>query len=314
MTSCAIETRNLSRRFGRFVAVDSVSLSVPQRTVYGFLGRNGAGKTTTLKMILALIRPTTGQIRICGHDVMTSRIVTAAMTGSLLEAHGFYRNLTGHENLDLSRRLLGLPRTAIDTALDITSMTTDARRRVGGYSLGMRQRLGIARALLGSPRVLILDEPANGLDPDGISDMRLFLRNLPERTGATVLVSSHLLSEVEMTAAHVGILHKGRLVAEGPLERLKAELPARLTLDVSDPERAVALAQSRGFNVAIEGGIVVVGLDSSDDAREIAGVLNRALVEAEIEVCAVQPEPRSLEAFYRRVTGVTAIAAVEEAA
>jgi len=314
MTCLAIETRNLSRHFGRFVAVDSVSLSVPQRTVYGFLGRNGAGKTTTLKMILALIRPSSGDVRISGHDVFTSRRATAAMTGSLLEAHGFYRNLTGRENLDLSRRLLGLPRSAIDRALDITSMTSDARRRVGGYSLGMRQRLGIARALLGAPRVLILDEPANGLDPDGISDMRLFLRNLPERTGATVLVSSHLLSEVEMTAAHVGILHGVRLVAEGPLEQLKAELPARLNIDVSEPERALALAQSRGFSVALEDGTVVVNLDSSDDAREAAGALNRALVEAGIDVCTVQAEARSLEAFYRRITGVPATSEITEAA
>jgi len=314
MTCLAIETRNLSQHFGRFVAVDSVSLSVPQRTVYGFLGRNGAGKTTTLKMILALIRPSSGDVKICGRDVFTSRIATAAMTGSLLEAHGFYRNLTGRENLDLSRRLLGLPRSAIDLALDITSMTSDAKRRVGGYSLGMRQRLGIARALLGAPRVLILDEPANGLDPDGISDMRLFLRNLPERTGATVLMSSHLLSEVEVTAAHVGILHRGRLVAEGPLEQLKAELPVRLNLDVSEPERALALAQSRGFSVALADDIVVVNLDSVDDEREAAGALNRALVEAGIDVCTVQAEARSLEAFYRRVTGVSAMAEIAGAA
>ncbi len=314
MTSLAIETSNLSRRFGRFVAVDSVSLRVPQRTVYGFLGRNGAGKTTTLKMILALIRPSAGQVRIFGHDVVTSRMTTAAMTGSLLEAHGFYRNLTGRENLDLSRRLLGLPRSAIDHALDITSMTVDAGRRVSGYSLGMRQRLGIAQALLGAPRVLILDEPANGLDPDGISDMRLFLRSLPDRTGATVLVSSHLLSEVEMTAGHIGILHQGRLVAEGPLERLKAELPVRLNLDTSNPERALALAQSRGFSATIEGGKVLVTIDASGDVRQAAGALNRSLVEAGIDVCGVQAEARSLEALYRRVTDVPAFPSIEEAA
>jgi len=306
MIAPAIETTNLSRRFGSFVAVDSVSLNVPENTVYGFLGRNGAGKTTTLKLILGLIRPSAGQIRICGHDALAGRTVAAGLTGALLEAHGFYRNLTGYENLDLSRRLLGLPRREIDRALDIASMTADAKRRVGGYSLGMRQRLGIARALIGSPRVLILDEPTNGLDPDGISDMRDFLRTLPERAGAAVLVSSHLLSEVEMTAAHIGILHKGRLVAEGPLERLKASLPARLRFDVSEPERANALAQARGFSAEIRNGLVTVALKPDDDAREAAGALNRALNEAGILVYAANVQPKSLEALYRRVTGAPA--------
>ncbi len=300
----AIATRDLTRRFGDFLAIDSVSMSVPEGVVYGFLGRNGAGKTTTLKMILALIRPGRGEIRICGRDIRTLRLETAALIGSLLEAHGFYRNLTGYQNLDLTRRLLGLPRAAIDRVLEITSMKEDAGRRVAGYSLGMRQRLGIARALLGSPRVLILDEPTNGLDPDGIHDMRVFLRELPERTGATVLVSSHLLGEVEMTAGHVGILHEGRLVAQGPLERLKAELPARLRLDVSEPERAASLVESRGFRVDRERRGLVIDLVARDDVREAAGLLNRSLIEAGLEVFAVQPEPRSLETLYRRATGV----------
>ena len=302
MTALAIETSNLTRRFGHLRAVDSVSLHVPQKTVYGFLGRNGAGKTTTLRMILGLIRPHSGRAHVLGHDVVTQRRAAARLTGALLEADGFYRNLTGYENLDLSRRLLGLPRAAINRVLEITSMSASAKKRVGSYSLGMRQRLGIARTLIASPRVLILDEPTNGLDPDGIADMRQFLTTLPERTGATVLVSSHLLGEVEMTAEHIGIIDQGRLVAEGRLDQLKAELPARLSLDASDLNRARALIQARGFNADVESDRVLVGLDVNSNHREIAGVLNRALIETGIDVFSLDTPRHTLESLYRRVT------------
>ena len=172
----AIETEGLTRRFGKHRAVDAVSLTVPERAVYGFLGRNGAGKTTTLKMLLGLLKPTAGSVRICGVDVGRDRIGAARKVGALLEAHGFYGNLTGRENLDLTRVLLGLPATEIDRVLEVVDMTDNGRRRVADCSLGMRQRLGLARAMLGAPPVLILDEPTNGLDPDGIADMRRFLR------------------------------------------------------------------------------------------------------------------------------------------
>ncbi len=302
MTALAIETSNLTRRFGQLRAVDSVSLHVPQETVYGFLGRNGAGKTTTLRMILGLIRPHSGRAHVLGHDVVTQRTAAARLTGALLEADGFYRNLTGYENLDLSRRLLDLPRAAIDRVLEVTSITASANKRVGGYSLGMRQRLGIARALIASPRVLILDEPTNGLDPDGITDMRHFLTTLPERTGATVLVSSHLLGEVELTADHIGIIHQGRLVAEGRLDHLIAELPARLNIDTSDAGRALALVQARGFNASVERDRVFVDLDSNSNSRKLAGELNRALIESGIEVFALNDPNQTLETLYRRVT------------
>ena len=163
MTS-AIETTGLTRRFKRHLAVDAVSMTVPEQAVYGFLGRNGAGKTTTLKMLLGLIRPSGGAARICGVDVGADRLGAARKVGALLEAHGFYGNLSGRENLDLTRSLIGLPRTEIDRVLEVVEMTEHARRRVSDYSLGMRQRLGLARAMLGAPPVLILDEPTNGLD------------------------------------------------------------------------------------------------------------------------------------------------------
>ncbi len=300
--SAAIETTELTRRFKRHPAVDAVSMTVPEQAVYGFLGRNGAGKTTTLKMLLGLIRPSGGTARICGVDVGSDRLGTARKVGALLEAHGFYGNLSGRENLDLTRCLIGLPRTEIDRVLEVVEMTEHAGRRVSDYSLGMRQRLGLARAMLGAPPVLILDEPTNGLDPDGIADMRRFLGELPARTGATVLLSSHLLGEIEQTATHVGIIHQGRLVLEGELARLKAEMAPEIAVETDDPARAAELAASRGFTVARSTDRVVASLKPGEDARAAAAALNRALVEADIAVFAIGPRARTLEGIYRDVS------------
>ena len=301
--SAAIETTELTRRFKRHLAVDAVSMTVPEQAVYGFLGRNGAGKTTTLKMLLGLIRPTGGTARVCGIDVSRNRIGAARKVGALLEAHGFYGNLSGRENLDLTRCLIGLPRTEIDRVLEVDEMSEHAGRRVSDYSLGMRQRLGLARAMLGAPPVLILDEPTNGLDPDGIADMRRFLGELPARTGATVLLSSHLLGEIEQTATHVGIIHQGRLVLEGELARLKAEMAPEIAVEIDDPARAAELAAARGFAVARSTDRIVASLKPGEDARAAAAALNRALVEAEITVFAIGPRARTLEGIYREVSG-----------
>lgn len=299
--SAAIETRDLTRRFGRHLAVDRVSLSVPDRAVYGFLGRNGAGKTTTLKMLLGLLRPSAGTARVSGLDVSRDRIGAARKVGALLEAHGFYGNLTGRENLDLTRTLLGLPASEIDRVLEVVEMTDNARRRVSDFSLGMRQRLGLARALLGAPPVLVLDEPTNGLDPDGIADMRRFLKALPDRTGATVLLSSHLLGEIEQTASHIGILHQGRLVLEGELDRLKAELAPEIALRVDDPVRASAVLRTRDLTLSEQGGELIARLRRGEDRDRACAGLNRALVEAGVAVFALAPRARSLEGIYRQV-------------
>lgn len=298
----AIETRNLSRRFGRHLAVDAVAMTVPERSVYGFLGRNGAGKTTTLKMLLGLLRPSAGSARVGGIDVVADRQAAARKVGALLEAHGFYANLSGRENLDLTRRLLGLPSSEIDRVLEIVDLIDAAGRRVSDYSLGMRQRLGIARAMLGAPPILILDEPTNGLDPDGIADMRVFLQSLPDRSGATVLVSSHLLGEIEQVATHVGVVSDGRLVLEGELARLKADLAPEIALDTDDPGRAASVAEALGFAVAAGDGSVVAVLRPGEDPRPAGAALNRALVQADVAVFSIAPRARSLEGIYREVT------------
>ena len=298
----AIETRALTRRFKRHLAVDAVSMTVPDQAVYGFLGRNGAGKTTTLKMLLGLIRPSSGTARICGIDVSEDRIGAARKVGALLEAHGFYGNLSGRENLDLTRILLGLPATEIGRVLEVVEMSEHAGRRVSDYSLGMRQRLGLARAMLGAPPVLILDEPTNGLDPDGIADMRRFLGDLPARTGATVLLSSHLLGEIEQTATHIGIVHHGRLVLDGELTRLKADLAPEIAIETDDPVRAAALAAARGFAVTQAPDRIVASLKPGENVRTASAALNRALVEADIAVFAIGPRARTLEGIYREVS------------
>ena len=301
--SAAIETRGLSRRFGARLAVEDLSMTVPERAVYGFLGRNGAGKTTTLKMILGLIRPNAGAVRVNGIDVARDRIGAARQVGALLEAHGFYGNLTGRENLGLTATLLGLRKAEIDRVLEVVEMSADADRKVGGYSLGMRQRLGLARAMLGAPPILVLDEPTNGLDPDGIADMRRFLRSLSERTGATVLLSSHLLGEIEQTATHVGVVNDGRLVLEGELARLKADLAPELIVRTGDDTRALSLLLAHGRSpVAAEAGLTVA-LRLGEDPDQAAAAITRQLVESGASVFAIGPRERSLEDIYRRVAG-----------
>lgn len=302
MMAAAIETEALTRRFGRHLAVDGVSMTVPQKAVYGFLGRNGAGKTTTLKMLLGLLQPTGGSARVCGIDVGRDRIGAARQVGALLETHGFYGNLTGRENLDLTRVLLGLPASEIGRVLEVVDMTDNVARRVSDFSLGMRQRLGLARAMLGAPPVLVLDEPTNGLDPDGIADMRRFLRSLPERTGATVLLSSHLLGEIEQTATHIGIVSEGRLVLEGELARLKADLAPEIGLRVDDEGRAAAVLRARDLTLVQDAEGWAARLRPGDDPDTATAGLNRALVEAGVEVFAIAPRARSLEGIYRSVS------------
>ncbi|MCM1191252.1 MAG: ABC transporter ATP-binding protein [Butyrivibrio sp.] len=216
-----IETKNLTKSYGAFTAVSGVSLHIPQGAVYGFLGPNGAGKSTTMKMFLGLTSPTGGTFEIDGMKYPENRVQILKEIGSFIEAPAFYGNLTGEENLDIIRKILGLPKSAVSEALGLVGLTQERRRKAGKYSLGMKQRLGLAGALMGRPPILILDEPTNGLDPVGIHEIRTLIRSLPRRFNCTVLVSSHLLSEIELMADTIGILNHGRLLFEGTLEELK---------------------------------------------------------------------------------------------
>lgn len=216
-----IETQNLTKSYAGFFAVTELCLHIPKGKVYGFLGPNGAGKSTVMKMLLGLTRPTKGSFVIDGKRYPESRIEILKEIGSFIETPAFYGNLTGKENLDIVRSILGLPVSAIDEAMELTGMTQYKDRPARKYSLGMKQRLGLASALIGKPPILILDEPTNGLDPVGIHEIRMLVRQLPQKFNCTVLVSSHLLSEIELMADNIGILNHGRLLFEGRLDELR---------------------------------------------------------------------------------------------
>lgn len=217
-----IETKNLTKSYAGFTAVSEVNLHIPKGAVYGFLGPNGAGKSTTMKMFLGLIKPTKGSFTIDGMKYPESRVKILREVGSFIEAPAFYGNLSGEENLEIIRRILGLPKSSVSEALEIVGLTQFKKRLAKKYSLGMKQRLGLASALIGKPPILILDEPTNGLDPVGIHEIRTLIRSLPEKWGCTVLVSSHLLSEIELMADNIGILNHGHLLFEGTLDELKS--------------------------------------------------------------------------------------------
>lgn len=216
-----IETHDLTKSYSDFTAVSGINLHIQQGRIYGFLGPNGAGKSTTMKMFLGLARPTGGSFSIDGKTYPKDRMKILREIGSFIESPAFYPNLTGEENLELLQKILGLPRSCVRDALQTVGLYEHRKRLAKKYSLGMKQRLGLAGALLGRPPILILDEPTNGLDPAGIHEIRTLIRSLPTQYDCTVLVSSHLLSEIELMADDVGILNHGRLLFEGTLLSLK---------------------------------------------------------------------------------------------
>lgn len=216
-----IETKNLTKTYGDFEAVSDLNLHIKKGSVYGFLGPNGAGKSTTMKMFLGLTKPTSGSFTIDAKQYPKNRVEILKEIGSFIEAPAFYGNLSGEENLDIIRRILGLPKSSVDDALEFVGLAQFRKRLAKKYSLGMKQRLGLAGALIGRPPILILDEPTNGLDPVGIHEIRTLIKSLPQQFDCTVLVSSHLLAEVELMADDIGILNHGRLLFEGTMEDLK---------------------------------------------------------------------------------------------
>ena len=293
-----IETRGLSRRFGAQIAVDKLDLLVPAAGVYGFLGPNGAGKTTAIRMLLGLIRPDAGEVRLFGQPLRANHRMLMRRVGALVEAPSLYPHLTGRENLEVTRRLLGSPRNLIDLALETVRMTRDAHRRVREYSMGMRQRLGLALALLNQPELLILDEPTNGLDPAGIHEMRKLIRRLPDEFGVTVFLSSHLLSEVEQIAGHIGIIHESKLLFQGTLAELQQKQQTELTVGVTKPEDAIDCLVGAGWSVERRDGFLSVAAAAPEDAAKV----NRLLLDQRLDVFHLALSQRSLEDIFLTLT------------
>ena len=298
-----IETNDLCKQYGNALRVAHLDLDVPEGSVYGFLGPNGAGKSTTLKMILGLVRPTAGDIRVLGKKMDGgNRLAVLRQVGSLIESPSYYGHLTGEENLRIVQTLRGVPEKNIREVLQIVRLDGQRGKRVAHYSLGMKQRLGLAAALLGYPKLLILDEPTNGLDPAGIQEMRELIFSLPERFGMTVVVSSHLLSEIDQMADHVAIIREGELVFQDTLEALHGRSRHHLALRTTNNAVARAVLQEKSVPCQEEEGYLILPILSD----ELAAQLTRLLAERHLGVIRLEERQKSLEDIFLELTGKAA--------
>ena len=298
-----IETHDLCKQYGNALRVAHLDLDVPEGSVYGFLGPNGAGKSTTLKMILGLVRPTAGSIRVLGKNMDSkNRLAVLRQVGSLIESPSYYGHLTGVEILRIVQTLRGVPEKNIREVLQIVRLDGLRGKKVAHYSLGMKQRLGLAAALLGYPKLLILDEPTNGLDPAGIQEMRELICELPERFGMTVVVSSHLLSEIDQMADHVAIIRDGELVFQDTLEALHGRSRHHLALRTTNNAVARAILQEKSVPCQEEEGYLILPILSD----ELAGQFTRLLGACILGVIRLEERQKSLEDIFLELTGKAA--------
>lgn len=298
----AVTTKGLSKRYGDARVVDSVDLAVPEHAVYGFLGPNGAGKSTTMKMLLGLVHPTEGSATVLGTPLTPeNRLEVLRHVGSLIESPSCYPHLTARENLEIVRQLRRLPKSEIDEVLGIVRLDDPSvrRKRVGNFSLGMKQRLGIAAALMGKPPLLLLDEPTNGLDPAGIHEIRALVRELPRMFDMTVVVSSHLLSEVDQMADHIGIIRKGRMVWQGPLAALHACGRHWIGLKTTDNARAAQFLPGAQTDPDDASYLRIKAVDDATAAR-----LSLGLAERGVGVVRMEEHEDSLEDIFLALTGM----------
>lgn len=299
VSESVIQTWSLSKHYRSRIAVDKVNLQIEKGDIYGFLGPNGAGKTTTIRMLLGLIKPTHGTIRIFGRDLRKEKLAILRKIGSLVEYPSYYGHLTAYENLEAIRRILGVPKSRIDEVLGIVRLTKEAKRPVKGYSLGMKQRLGIATALLGNPELLVLDEPTNGLDPTGILEIRELIKGMPQEHGITVLVSSHLLSEVEQMATRVGVIRSGAMVFQDSIETLRQRSKSQIRLAVSEPETALQTLASMGCQAVRDDSVLL--LEQVPDEK-ISSIVKR-LVHADHSIYRIEEVKKSLEDIFIEMVG-----------
>jgi ABC-2 type transport system ATP-binding protein len=304
MTDFAIEVHGLTKRFGERTALSDLDLAVPRNSVFGFLGPNGAGKTTLIRLLLGLTSASEGSMKLLGSPVPQARASALARVGAIVEEPRFHRFLTGRENLAIIAAVRGPEaHERIDEVLARVGLSDRADERVKSYSLGMRQRLGVARALLADPELLILDEPTNGLDPAGIHEFREMVRGFVE-DGMTVLLSSHLLDEVEKVADYVAIVDQGRVVLQGSIADLNAQSEQTILVSTSDESHAMAVLVLDAAVCAAErtqDGIHVT-LRSGLDASAATGEITRRLVEAGVDVRRIEPVRASLEQRFLDIT------------
>lgn len=293
-----IETRDLSYVFGDQEVLNKVSLKVKSGSIYGFLGPNGAGKTTTIKILLNLLRSSEKNVFIFGQELTKNRIGILSKIGSLIEQPAIYSHLSGRENLINRARLLQIPIKKVSYILDLVDLKESAEKKAGKYSLGMKQRLGIGLALLPDPQLLILDEPTNGLDPNGIIEIRNLLQKLVAEQGKTVFISSHLLSEIEKMITHVGIINRGKLLFQGTLEELHNASKRQITITTSDLAESANLLLKNGYQADIVSDTIIVPYTTLE---EIASV-NTVLVKNQQKVYSIGQSRQNLEDLFLSIT------------
>lgn len=293
-----IETKGLCKAYAQKVAVDHVELHVPEGCIYGFIGPNGAGKSTTMKMLLGLIHPSAGHVFLLGQELTgQNRLGLLRQTGSLIESPSGYLHLTAQENLQVVADLKGVSRKEISRVLDIVHLTADRNRKVGQLSLGMKQRLGIAMALLGNPRLLILDEPTNGLDPAGIQEMRALLSEMPA-AGVSVFVSSHLLGEMEQLVNQVGIINHGKMLFEGSLCALQRHSRGDLSLRLLQPQKAIPVLRANGLFAHQKGNVLTM----PPMKEEQVAALVQQLADSGAGIVELTRHTKSLEEIFLSLT------------
>ena len=296
-----IETQQLYFSFGKKSILQNVELKVPEGSIYGFLGPNGAGKSTTIRLLLGLLRTPhpTAVIKLFEQDLATHRIDILKRVGALVEMPSLYEHLNARENLEITRKWLGnVPKSRVEEVLAIVELTKEAHRPAKQFSLGMKQRLGLAISMLANPELLILDEPTNGLDPAGIKDIRELLVKLNKEEGKTVFVSSHLLSEIEKMVTHIGIIHKGTIHFQGDLPSLYAQQRPYTAFDTNENEKALALIQTHLPEATIAQGIIHAPTHHKATIHQ----LNQTLLQAGLEVYQIQPIVSSLEDMFMEIT------------
>ena len=296
-----IETQNLTYRFSeKEIILKNIQLQVPEGSIYGFLGPNGAGKTTTLKLILGLLKKQEGSISIFNKPFEKHRIEILKKVGSLIESPSLYTHLTAKENLKIWQKVYQCPMSRIDEVLEIVGLSETGKKKAGKFSLGMKQRLSIAIALLHSPTLLILDEPTNGLDPNGILEIRELLTKINRENGITIIISSHLLAEIEKMVTHVGIINKGEILFQGTLTELHEQQTktSSIIFETNDSEKTSKILQSKGLVVTVKNELVMIPFID----REVIAEIVSELVHAKIEVYQVSTLKNDLESIFIDLT------------